>query len=139
MSWGTCYSGSNNIHNEFPPFMADGRLFTTWLHDNTVSELIKKNNNFKSNSEYRHYLVKNSDSIIDNNRNNAYKNCCSYLVNYKENSTHPYLYTSHGDNSQPYGYSNSDLKNMYLSRQKLQSQSVTPFVTEETLSKYANV
>ena len=30
MSWGTCYSGSDNIHYDFPSIMNDGRLFTNW-------------------------------------------------------------------------------------------------------------
>ena len=24
MSWGTCYAGSNNIHNNYPALMSDG-------------------------------------------------------------------------------------------------------------------
>ena len=30
MSWGTCYSGSNNIHMGFPALMSDGRLYANW-------------------------------------------------------------------------------------------------------------
>ena len=30
MSWGTCFSGSNNIHFDFPPIMSDGRNFSSW-------------------------------------------------------------------------------------------------------------
>ena len=32
MSWGTCYSGSNNIHFGFPPIMTDGRNYAFGNH-----------------------------------------------------------------------------------------------------------
>jgi len=137
MSWGTCYSGSNNIHNNFPPMMSDSRNVTVWKTSSAMNENIKKNNRIESNLDYRSYLMKNSENIINDNRNNAYKNCCSYLVMYSKNSDNvPYMYTSNNDNSQPYGYVNSDLKNIYLSREKLNSKSNTPFVSENTLNMF---
>ena len=30
MSWATCFSGSNNIHFNFPPIMQDGRNYASY-------------------------------------------------------------------------------------------------------------
>ena len=137
MSWATCYSGSNNIHNNFPPLMSDSRITTVWKTSSAMNENIKKNNRIQSNLDYRNYLIKNSESIINDNRNNAYRNCCNYLAIYSKNDNNsPYMYTSNKDTSQPYGYVNSDLKNIYLSRDKLNSEANTPFISEKTLNMF---
>ncbi len=138
MSWGTCYSGSNNIHNDFPAIMTDGRTFTSWQHGSAVNESIRKSQNIKTSSDYRQYLMNNSEGIIKNNRASAYRTCCGYVNTYQKNSSNvPYLYTSINDNSQPFGYENSDLKKLYLSRQQLQSKTVTPFIRVSELDKFA--
>ena len=64
MSWGTCYSGSNNIHFDYPPIMNDGRNFATWVPANEVSENIRTKENIQNNNDYRQYLVNNADNII---------------------------------------------------------------------------
>ena len=38
MSWGTCYSGSNNIYRDFPPIMNDGRNYTNWQPGGSLNE-----------------------------------------------------------------------------------------------------
>jgi hypothetical protein len=43
------------------------------------------------------------------------------------------LYASVADKNQPYGYEDSDLKNIYLSREALQSRMVTPVITQEQM------
>ena len=42
MSWGTCDSGSNNIHFNFPAFMDDGRNFSNYEAGATLDNIIKK-------------------------------------------------------------------------------------------------
>ena len=42
MSWGTCYSGSNNIYHDFPPIMHDGRNYSSWQPGASLNEHIKK-------------------------------------------------------------------------------------------------
>ena len=41
MSWGTCYSGSNNIHFDFPPIMSDGRNFSKWQPGAKINEELR--------------------------------------------------------------------------------------------------
>lgn len=38
MSWATCYSGSNNIHSDYPALMSDGRHFTDWRLGAVINE-----------------------------------------------------------------------------------------------------
>jgi len=136
MSWGTCYSGSNNIHFDFPPIMADGRNFANWQPGAVINEKIRENAGITSNWQYRKYLVENTDKIIKNNQVAACDECCSIptmnqMGQHQQNT--PYLYKSCSDNSQPFGYENSDLKNLYISGYQLQSRMVTPVITQEQL------
>ena len=64
MSWGTCTAGSNNIHFDFPPIMSDGRNFARWQPGAVINKEIRKENNIKTNSQYRQFLTENADSII---------------------------------------------------------------------------
>jgi hypothetical protein len=139
MSWGTCYSGSNNIHFDFPPIMADGRNFANWQPGAVINEKIRENAGITSNWQYRKFLVENAETIIKNNQVAACDECCSIPVmrqigGQQQNS--PYLYHSCSDNSQPFGYENSDLKNLYISGYQLQSRMVTPVITQEQLLQY---
>ena len=64
MSWATCYSGSNNIHFNFPPIMADGRNFASWQPDAVINQRIQKQEHIKSNWQYRQYLQNNGAQIM---------------------------------------------------------------------------
>ena len=64
MSWGVCYSGSNNINFNFPPIMSDGRNYATWQPGAVVNERIQKQANIHNNWSYRNYLQKNADQIM---------------------------------------------------------------------------
>lgn len=143
MSWGTCYSGSNNIHFDFPPIMSDGRNFSKWQPGSKVNEELRKENNIKSNWQYRQYLTQNADSIIKSNQLEACDDCCYCPVNQSNKqvtSNSPFLYKSCMEKSQPYGYENSDLKNLYLSSYELQARMVAPIITQDQFlqQKYPN-
>ena len=68
MSWGTCYSGSNNIHFDYPPIMMDGRNFADWQPGAVINERIRQDAHIKSNADYRKYLTNNADNIIKYNQ-----------------------------------------------------------------------
>ena len=136
MSWGTCYTGSNNIHFNFPPIMADGRNFASWQPGSVVNDKIKQESGIKSNWQYRKYLMENADQIIKYNQLGACDECSSSVASYgggEKLTGTPFVYNSYLENSQPFGYENSDLKNSYLSRQQLQERMVTPVITQEQL------
>jgi hypothetical protein len=139
MSWGTCYSGSNNIHFDFPPIMKDGRNYANWQPGGALNEEIRKENKIHSNWAYRKFLSENADNIIRANQAAACDDCCSCPAKYSaanqptNNNNTPFLYKSCLDNTQPFGYENSDLKNLYLSDVQLQMRMVTPVLTQEQI------
>jgi hypothetical protein len=132
MSWGTCYSGSNNIHFNFPPLMDDSRLFSNYYSSALNDSVFKNNKNIKNNSDYRKYLQVNADTIIENNQYVSLLECGANINNNSEPSLSnktPYIFNSILSRDQPYGYETSNLKNVYLSRQQLDAQKhVTKYV-----------
>lgn len=143
MSWGTCYSGSNNIHFDYPPIMSDGRNFANWQPGAVIDENLRKTANIKTNADYRKYLVSKADEIIKYNQLQACDECCACasktITEYETppqsqrfNST-PYLYKSCVDSTTPFGYEHSDLKSSYLTREQLQARMVAPIISQDQL------
>jgi hypothetical protein len=116
--------------------MADGRNFASWQPGAIVNEKIRQESGIKTNWMYRKYLIENADQIIKYNQLGACDECNGGLITYggeeKLNGS-PFVYNSYLDNSQPFGYETSDLKNSYLSRQQLQEKMVVPVITQEQL------
>ena len=67
MSWGTCYSGSNNIHMGFPALMSDGRLYANWDAACGMNNALKAKEGIKNNYDYRQYLIKNGSQVMHQN------------------------------------------------------------------------
>jgi len=135
MSWGTCFSGSNNIHFDFPPIMADGRNFSSWQPGSVLSEEIRTNAGIKTNWQYRKYMTENADQIIKMNQMSACGQTSSvYATDYQPNqSSTPFIFKSSSDDSKPVGYETSDMKNIYISQFQLQSRMVTPVVSQDQI------
>ena len=136
MNWGTCYSGSNNIHFDFPPLMSDGRNFSSWQPGNEISIQIREDNNIKTNSQYRNFLQNNADKIIKYNQYMACNQCCfcpTKIGKDPEQKNQPFLYKSCIQSTEPYGYESSDLKSLYLSEYQLQCRMYTPILTQDQL------
>ena len=134
MSWATCYSGSNNIHFNIPPLMSDGRMCTQFDPSCHVNNKLKQKMNFSNNYDYRQWLIKNGNRVADLNKRSAC-NECSECVETAANAptTVKYLFKSCQDNSKPFGYEGSDLKNLYLSKQALNARLKAPIITQEQL------
>ena len=132
MSWGTCYSASNNIHFNFPPIMADGRNYASWQPDAVVNNRIQSQEGITSNWAYRQFLQHNSNKIRQyNNKEACYAlGLDPHIPNDAEPSNNvPHTFRSIFDNNRPgFGYSNSDLKNPYLTSEQLNSRLSTPIV-----------
>jgi hypothetical protein len=133
MSWATCFSGSNNIHFNFPPIMQDGRTYSSYQPEAVVNQRIQEVNHINSNWKYRQFLTQNADQIMQFNTTEA----CYTLglnphvtTNATPSSNVPFLYKSTFDTSSPgFGYPTSDLKNPYLSRQQLEARMISPTIT----------
>jgi hypothetical protein len=134
MSWGTCYSGSNNIHHNNPPLMSDRRVFTLVNPACDLNERLQKKSGVKSNYDYRQHLIHNGRTIMENN---TIKSCDESSECVKQSNeiskTNKYLYKSISDPHIPYGYQHSDLKKLYISKASLQNKYVSPIVTQDDL------
>ena len=134
MSWATCYSGSNNIHFNTPPLMSDGRHYSNYDPSCKANNELRDSLGIKNNYQYRQWLISNGQAVMRQNRKSAC-NECSQCV--QEAAQAPpqqkYLFKNCADNSTPYGYEGSDLKNLYFTRQSLQSKLKAPIMTQEQL------
>ena len=135
MSWSTCYSGSNNIHFNFPPIMADGRNFAQWQPDAAVNNRIQQTEGITNNWNYRQYLQHNGIQIMNyNTSESCYEmGLDPHVQTGKTPSDNvPYTFRSTFDTSRPgFGYCNSDLKNPYLSREQLNSRLIAPSINPQ--------
>jgi len=134
MSWSTCYKGSNNIYSDFPAMMSDGRVYTEHETACDINNFIVKNAGIDNNYDYRQYLINNGLDIMSQNMDSA--QMCSNVKSFTNNVNHDkYLFKSTSDKHQPMGYETSDLKNLYLTRNQLESKQTAEFVTQEELLK----
>ena len=133
MSWGTCYSGSNNIHFNSPPIMSDGRNFASWQPEAVVNKRIQQQEKITTNWSYRQYMQQNGLQIMQYNTAEA----CYELgldphtqVGTTPSENVPYMFKSPFDSSKPgYGYNDSNLKNPYLSREQLNAKLISPHIS----------
>lgn len=134
--WAKNYSASHNVYFDFPPLMTDGRNFAGWQPGNAVNESLRRAENIQTNWDYRRYLTTNADLIMNMNRVDAVNASGhgSFEVSPYEQEEHrnvPFMYASVMDTREPFGYVQSDLKDVYLSRDALQARMVAPEITQE--------
>jgi hypothetical protein len=90
----------------------------------------------KSNWEYRKYLTENAKTMIEKNQAESL-NDIGYIARYstapEQSNTVPYYYKSYLDNTQPFGYQSSDLKQLYLTAEQLNARKMAPVITEAHL------
>ena len=128
MSWGTCYSGSNNIYYTAPPLMSDGRNYTRWVPGRKIDQEIKKQMDINSNNSYRQFLISHANNIINYNQQQACNSCgcCPYFDNNENTPNTPFIFEECLEKIKPFGYEDSNLKNLYLSRERLQIANSRP-------------
>ena len=61
----------NNFHHDFPALMSDGRSFSNWQPTAVLNDQIRSRENLKTNWDYRQYLQKNANSIIEFDKSTA--------------------------------------------------------------------
>ena len=73
----TCYKTSDNKFFGCPARMSDGRHFTDYRPSCDVDASIRGDNNIGSSFEYRTFLQRNAESLMNVNRKHAcMRNCC---------------------------------------------------------------
>jgi hypothetical protein len=129
--------------------MSDGRAITaTWQPESTINADLIQRNGIQSNWQYRKFLTDNAKSIMEYNflessndvgyykrpidvpsiQSNVISQPRDYAGNYTAAYTVPYLYSSVNDDSRPSGFEHSDLKELYFTREELESRKFAPIV-----------
>jgi len=137
---------TNNKYPEFPPLMSDGRSITaTWQPESIINDDLIQSNLIKSNWQYRRYLTNNAKDIMAYNFRESSNDVGYYkrpidLPNMQSNlvtniNSAPYNFKSVHDNAKPWGYQTSDLKELYLSREQLDSRKIAPVITQDNLRR----
>ena len=128
---------TNNRFKSFPPLMNDGRsIISTWEPESYINNGLIKMNSIQSNWQYRRFIQKNADYIIKTNQTEVCNDTGYYLreVN-PPPSGPPKLYNSLYEISPT--ETESDLKELYLSRERLESRKIAPEITQaELMEKY---
>jgi hypothetical protein len=63
-----CYKTSNNKWFSCPPRMDDARHFTDYRPNCHMNNLVRTNNEIVNSYDYRQFLTRNADKLIDLNR-----------------------------------------------------------------------
>lgn len=145
---------TNNVYDEFPPLMMDGRTITASYEPYAVvTEKIIRDADIKSNWEYRNFMTKNANKIRNYNYYNALTDAGyvsrpidllgdgaaaddslgGFAKPYNVSKT-PILMDSIMDTRRAPNDSfamDSDLKQLYLSREQLNARKIAPVVTQE--------
>jgi hypothetical protein len=135
---------SNNKYDNFPPLMSDGRSITnTWQPESTINADLLKSTGIQSNWQYRNFLIHHAKDIMEYNFRESANDVGYYkrpidVADIQSNqafgmNSAPHLYNSVTDNSRPKGFVASDLKDIYLSREQLDSRKISPVITQEQL------
>jgi len=131
---------THNLYKDFPPFMNDGRsLVASWQQESLTNKNLVESSGIKTNWAYRKFLTDNATSLIQKHQAESL-NDIGYVSRFAEvppqSSPHPHFYKSYLDNSKPFGHQTSDLKQLYLSQEQLNSRKMAPAITQEQLLLY---
>jgi hypothetical protein len=125
---------TNNHYLGFPPKMSDSRALTSAYQPLSIMEFkTRQGANVKTNNEYRQYLTDNADKIEFDMMEKSLNDVGYYerFITPQNNTDgmNPYLYQSYYDMNRPMGFQESDLKDLYLSREQLNGRKFMPSVS----------
>jgi len=130
---------SNNLYDGFPPIMADSRVIVaSYQPEAVLNNHLLRELGIKSNWEYRRYLTQNANDIIQYNYRES-ANDCGYSRRFQDTSgpyNTPYLYKSYQETTRPPGYETSNQKELYMTREQLESRMVAPVITQADLLRH---
>lgn len=134
---------TNNLYKDFPPLMSDSRaIFASWQPESIINNNLLKESGIKTNWHYRKYMTSNANEIMNYNMTEScndigyYKRLYNPDINSVKKSTGtPYLYNSYLDQTPVLGVNQSNLKQLYLTREQLESRKVSPAFNKEVKNK----
>jgi len=121
----------NNVYNDMPAIMSDGRNFASWQPEAVINTNIQNQEGIHSNWEYRQYLQRNAQDIMKFNYLNSVNASGNNpkLHSVQPCPSSPFVFQSTHDNRAPVcGYNNSDLKSSYLTREQLNARMISPAI-----------
>jgi hypothetical protein len=131
--------GTNNKYPLFPPKMADGRsIISSWNPESAVNHHLKDENGMYNSTNpnwmYRKFLQKNGYKIMEQNYQETTNDTGGYIPNKivhssLSESNSPGWFDSYSDTTKSKGYEDSDLKELYLTREQLNARKVAPTYT----------
>jgi hypothetical protein len=78
----TCYRASDNLYNNCPPKMSDGRHFTDYRSQCKINALINKSGDVTHGFDQRMLLTRSADRFIEAQRAHAFRqNVCFHCAN----------------------------------------------------------
>jgi hypothetical protein len=121
--------------------MADGRsLISSWTPDATINESLIQHNHIQSNWQYRKFLQANANHLREYNFRETANDTGHVTIEKAARASvvagvdsmptptgTPYVYSSYTDPTRPKGYETSDLKEVYLIKEQLNSRKVAPY------------
>lgn len=116
---------TNNRYDGFPPLMNDGRsIFAAHRSEPLAHNALLKSVGTTNNAEYRAHMIKNGKSILEKDFREA-SNDVGYLERASDQllGVSPKVYKSMAEAPR---LPPSDLKQIYLSREQLESRRVAP-------------
>jgi len=122
----------NNYYTIEPTQETQNTAYSLWNPFQNTNKKILVNSNVSSNWNYRQHLQKNANNIMKYNTMsaiNASGNNPYTVKNTNVTNTSPHLYNSIHDTSSPvYGFRNSDLKQDYTTKEKMNARMIAPSI-----------
>ena len=119
-----------------------GAQFTNYNSATEINKMIKDDRELSTNNQYRAYLTKNANTIMEHNKQTAIAATPFNPVKNQlmQNPEKKYIiFSNYNENATELpGYVDSDLKQSYLSRMELESRREVPYVNQETLLQHKN-
>ncbi len=128
---------THNLYKDYPPMMQDGRVISAaWQPEAVVNNNLVRASGVTSNWQYRQFLTSNGSALIRQNQAET-MNDCGYVARFAKSPEEPYRapykYKSYLDNTAVFGFENSNLKQIYFSKEELDARKVSPAITQEEL------
>jgi hypothetical protein len=123
---------NSTTNNTYYTMIPSNPLSAKWQPDAIINSKIQSNSGITSNWKYRQYIQDNANHIMKYNTmeyiyasgNNPYA-----VTNKIPSSNSPFKFSSLYDSSAPnYGLSNSDLKQDFLKKQRMNGRMVAPSI-----------
>lgn len=123
----------SNYYTIEPTQNIKGISYNLWQPNSSTNKKIQVDADITSNWKYRQYIQKNANDIMKYNTMeyiNASGNNPYTILNTNPVGNTPYLYNSvHDSNNPKYGFSNSDLKQDYMSKIQIKSRMIAPSIS----------